>query len=156
MQSSEGRQLMAALVKVYFNLVRDEDGYPPVAVESLWAAPDSKSSGYVIDNVPFFVRDVTIGDTVRVREEDGNHWFDGLVSRSQNSLIRVVFFDRTTVDEISEQLVALGCSTEFLREHNIMAVSVPFSTNLADVQAFLQAEVSAGRVDFEEPILRQA
>lgn len=147
---------MAALVKVHFRLVQDEDGYPPVAVESLWAAPSTKPNEYVIDNVPFFIRDVTIGDTVRVREEEGHHWFDGLVSRSQNSLVRVVYFDRTCVEKISEQLVALGCSTEFLREHNLMAVSVPFSTNLTDVQVLLQAEASAGSIDFEEPILRQA
>lgn len=146
---------MTSPVKVHFHLEQDEDGYPPVAVESLWAEPSAKPDEYVIDNVPFFVRDATIGDTVRVREKDGHRWFDGLVSRSQNSLLRVVFFDRECVETVSERLVAMGCSTEYLREHNLMAVSIPISVNLTNVQAYLQAETDAGRTDFEEPIHRQ-
>ena len=146
---------MTTLVKVHFQLEQDEDGYPAVAVESLWAEPGTKPDEYVIDNVPFFVRDATIGDTVRVREEDGHRWFDSLVHRSQNSLIRVVFFERDYVDTVSERLVAMGCSTEYLREHSLMAVSIPISANLMNVQTYLLAESGADRVDFEEPILRQ-
>lgn len=146
---------MTTPVKVHFHLAQDEEGYPPVAVESLWAEPGTKPDEYVIDNVPFFVRDVTVGDTVQVRKEDGHRWFESLVSRSQNSLVRVVFFDRTCVDTVSEQLVALGCSTEYLREHNLMAVSIPITVALTDIQTYLQSEASAGRIDFEEPILRQ-
>lgn len=147
---------MTSPVKVHFHLEQDEDGYPPVAVESLWADPSVEPDEYVIDNVPFFVRDATIGDTVRVREKDGHRWFDSLVSRSQNSLVRVVFFDQGCVEAVSERLVTLGCSIEYLREHNIMAVSISVSVNLTDVQAYLQAETDAGRIDFEEPILRHS
>ncbi|MBO9857507.1 DUF4265 domain-containing protein [Xanthomonas sp. A1809] len=155
MQFAEGRQDVNVRVRVHFQLEQDEDGYPHLAVESLWAEPSAKPNEYVIDNVPFFVRTATIGDTVRVREEDGNRWFDSLVHRSKNSLVRVVFFDRDCVDAVSERLVAMGCSTEYLREHNLMAVSIPFSVSLGDVQTYLQVEADAGRIDFEEPILRQ-
>lgn len=47
-----------------------EDGYPPVAVEFLWAKPGAQLDEYVIDIVPFFIRIATVGDTVRVREEN--------------------------------------------------------------------------------------
>jgi hypothetical protein len=136
-------------------LEQDEDGYPPVTVESLWARPGAQPNEYVIDNIPFFVCIATIGDTVRVREEGGNRWFDSVVCRSKNSLVRVVFFERDCVDAVSEHLVSMGCSTEYLREHNLMAVSIPFSVSLADVQTYLQVEADIGRIDFEEPILRQ-
>lgn len=75
---------MTVPIRVHFQLEQDEDGYPPIAVESLWAEPSAQPNEYVIDNVPFFVRIATIGDTVRVREEDGNRWFDSLVHRSKN------------------------------------------------------------------------
>jgi hypothetical protein len=143
-------------VKIHFHLTQDEDGYPPVAVESLWAEPGSKPSEFVIDNVPFFVRDATIGDTVLVRKEDGGHWFERLLSRSQNSLIRVVFFDRSIINAISQKLVAMGCFIEYSREHNLMAVSIPGIVPLGGVQAYLQSEAGTGRIDFEEPILRQS
>lgn len=141
-------------VRIHFPLVQDEDGYPPVAVETVWASPTVSPHEYLIDNVPFFARDATIGDVVRVREEDGQHWFDGVVHRSTNSLVRVVFFDQESVERISTALVALGCSIERLKEHSLMAVSVPRSTKLTEVQTYLQLETDAGAIDYEEPLLR--
>ncbi len=142
-------------VKINFCLEQDEDGYPPVAVESLWAEPVENLGEYIIDNVPFFARNATIGDTVLVREEDGMYWFDRLVSRSSNSLIRIVFFDRSCTEKIGERLTIMGCATEYLRERNLMAVSIPDTVALKDVQTYLQSQSNAGKIDFEEPILRQ-
>lgn len=142
-------------VKIYFNLDQDEDDYPPVAVESLWAEPGAVEGEFIVDNVPFFIRDVTMGDAVVVREEDGCRWFNGVISRSHNSLIRVVFFDRNCIEEVGKSLATMGCSTEFSREHNLMAVNIPGETELTDVQAYLKSEAESGRLDYEEPILRQ-
>jgi hypothetical protein len=142
-------------VKVHFRLVQDEDGYPPAAVESVWAQPTTKPGEYVLDNVPFFAREATIGDVVLVRDEDGHLWFDKVVRRSQNSLVRVVFFDRTCVERVNERLVSLGCSTEYITAHNLLAVSIPDTVSLRDVQGYLQSEAGSGILDYEEPILRQ-
>jgi hypothetical protein len=142
-------------VKVHFRLVQDEDGYPPVSVESVWAQPTTQPGEYVLDNIPFFAREATIGDVVLVHEKDGHLWFVEVVRRSKNSLVRVVFFDRTCVERISEQLVNLGCSTEYIKEHNLLAVSIPDTVKLQDVQGYLQSEAGAGVLDYEEPILRQ-
>src|SRR5690349_21666617 len=98
---------MGDLVKVHFRLEQDEDGYPPAGVESVWAQKGAKENEYIIDNVPFFARDATLGDTVTVREEEGRLWFERIVHRSGNSLIRVVFFDRNMVQSISDRLSAL-------------------------------------------------
>lgn len=146
---------MTAPVKVHFRLAQDEDGYPPAAVETLWAKHGSNTGEYVIDNVPFFACDATIGDTVLVREEQGQRWFERLVRCSKNSLVRVVFFDRACVEKVSTHLLAQGCSTEYLKDYNLLAVSIPGCVNLVNVQSYLQAEVSTGSIDYEEPILRQ-
>ncbi|KYF77574.1 hypothetical protein BE20_04920 [Sorangium cellulosum] len=155
MQPPKGFRLMGQTVKVYFRLVQDEDGYPPVAVESVWAQPTTRASEFVLDNLPFFAREATLGDTVLVREEDGHLWFEQVVHRSRNSLVRVVFFDRACVERVNNQLVALGCSTEYIKAHNLLAASIPENVNLRDVQDYLQAEASEGAIDYEEPILRQ-
>ena len=146
---------MGDSVKVHFQLAQDEDGYPPVAVESVWAQPTGQVGLYVVDNVPFFTRDATIGDTVRVREEDGNLWFDKTVARSTNSLVRVVFFDRDAIKEVGRHLESLGCGVEYLAAHNLLAVSIPSDVPLDSVQAYLQHEANAGKIDYEEAILRQ-
>lgn len=141
--------------KVHFRLSQDEDGYPPVAVESLWASPTTEPNEFVIDNIPFFTQQATLGDVVCVREKDGEFWFDDVASRSKNSLLRVVFFDKERIDNVSEKLVALGCSTEHMASHSLIAVNVPASASLAGVQAYLQKGADAGVLDYEEPILRQ-
>ena len=146
---------MNRVEKIHFHLVQDEDGYPPVAVESLWAQPGVGPGEYVIDNVPFFARDATLGDTVLAREDDRGLWFERLLCRSGNSLVRVVFFDRVHVDRISRNLEGLGCLTEYLEEHGLLAVSIPGAVSLSMVQSCLRDEVNAGNVDYEEPIIRQ-
>lgn len=142
-------------VKIHFRLTPDEDGHPPVAVESVWARPCPTPGEYVLDNVPFFAREATLGDTIRTREVDGQRWFDAVAHRSRNSLVRVVVFDRAAVESTRKQLTELGCTTEYLREHNVLAVSVPPEVRLTEVQRHFQAEASAGRLDYEEPLLRQ-
>ncbi|HEL5339990.1 TPA: DUF4265 domain-containing protein [Stenotrophomonas maltophilia] len=143
------------MTKVFFQLEPDADGYPPVSVESVWATPGKAEREYVIDNIPFFEAEAALGDTIHVQEREGQLWFDRVVSRSENSLIRIVFFDKSCVETVKSQLESLGCSTEYLRQYDLLAVNVPSSANLADVQAYLRSEERAGRIDSEEPILRR-
>jgi len=140
--------------KIYFRVVRDTDGYPPVDVESVWATKRGVSEQYVLDNVPFFAKDATIGDVVEARKEDGKKWFARIICRSPNSLIRIVFFDEGALERVNATLVGLGCSTEYLKSHNVLAVSVPKPATLEQVQDYLAQESSGGSLDYEEPILR--
>src|ERR1700704_5869826 len=112
-------------VKVHFELVQDEDGYPPASVESVWVRPTPNVGEYVLDSIPFFIQEATIGDVVLVREQDGHLQFARIVRRSHNSLVRVVFFEPTYVERVNEQLVTLGCLTEYIEAHKLLAVSVP-------------------------------
>ena len=145
---------MADRTKLHFRLDQDEDGYPPVAVESVWSQAAPRPGEYIVDNIPFFTRDATIGDTVRVRDDDGNLWFDGLVGRAANSLIRVVFFDRSAMDGVFRQLESMGCSLEYNGTHRLLAVSIPSGVDLEGVQGYLRAEAEGGKLDYEEAILR--
>jgi len=141
-------------VKINFKVQVGSDGYPPVAVESLWAQP--VEDGYIIDSIPFFTSDATSGDRVRAQLGDENAlWFAGIAERSGNSLIRVVFFDLTCEDELAAKLKDMGCGTERMPQFKLMAIDVPSEVALAEVQAYLSDRNSAGVIDYEEPILRQ-
>jgi hypothetical protein len=142
-------------VKIHFHLAQDDDDYPPVSVESVWATPREAPQQFVLDNVPFFVREATLGDTVIASAGEGGYWFDKVVRRSDNSLIRVVFFDEAQRERIMRDLECLGCSTELLKAHALIAVNVPPQASLAAVQKYLQQEATAQNLDYEEPILRQ-
>jgi hypothetical protein len=141
--------------RVHFHLTQDTDGFPPASVETMWAKPSDRSGEYIIDNLPFFATEATIGDVGAARDEEGNLWFEKVVRRSPNSLVRVVFFDRDSVERVTKHLVAAGCSTEYLAAHSLLAVNIPERVALATVQKYLQAEAEAGSLDYEEPMLRQ-
>ena len=141
-------------VKINFKVQVGDDGYPPVAIETLWARP--VEVGYVIDSIPFFTSDATSGDRIRAQLGDEDAlWFAGIVERSGNSLIRVVFFDLTCEDALAAKLKEMGCGTERMPQFKLMAIDVPSEVDLAEVQAYLRDRNSAGLIDYEEPILRQ-
>lgn len=141
-------------VKINFRVQVGSDGYPPVTVESLWAQP--VEDGYIIDNIPFFSKDATSGDRIRAQLGDADAlWFSGILERSGNSLIRVVFFDLLYEEALATKLKEMGCGTERMPQFKLMAVDVPREVNLAEVQLFLRSKASEGVLDYEEPILRQ-
>jgi hypothetical protein len=146
---------MTERVKIFFQMQQDEDGYPPITVESVWAKPAPTSGEYVLENIPFFFREATFEDTVKVREENGQLWFDGLANHSSNSLVRIVFHDRECEPRIEQELAKLGCEVEYFEQYNLLAVSIPGDIKLSDVQAYLASEADAGTIGYEEPILRQ-
>lgn len=147
---------MITRVRLFFSLEQDEDGYPPVAAESLWAVPTGQSHEYALDNIPFFARQATSGDVVQAREGDGGVlWFERMVKPSGKSLLRVTFFQYVKVQEVRGFLKQMGCSTEWDNTHRLVAVSVPPDVNLEPVQSYLSEQAQLGYLDYEEPLLRQ-
>ena len=146
---------MIERVKLFFALEQDEDGYPPVAAESLWAIPTKQPHEYMLDNIPFFARQATSGDIVQAREEaGGNLWFERMVRSSGKSLLRVTFFQPNKVQDVRESLKRLGCSTEWDDTHRLVAVSVPPDIKIESIQSYLSEQAQAGCIDYEEPLLR--
>lgn len=142
-------------VKVHFELVPDEDDWPPSTVESVWAKPGAAKDEYVIENIPFFTPEATIGDTVQVREEDGNLWFEKVVKDSPNSLIRIIVKAPHMFEAYQDRLIAMGCQTEGFPGYKLIAVSIPADVDLVTVQNFLKTQETAGLLGYEEPILKQ-
>jgi hypothetical protein len=140
--------------KIFFELEQDEDGYPPAASESVWAIPLVEDR-YVIDNIPFFAREATLGDIVEVTEKDGTLYYKSTFKRSGNSLIRIVYLKETDPSVVRDKLKTFGCSSEWDETHHLIAVSVPPEVKLSDVQVFLQDGFEQGNWDYEEPILMQ-
>lgn len=143
------------LCKISFRLVQDEDDYPPSTVELVWAKSLSDQDLYEIDNIPFFTCEATLGDVVAVSKVSEELWFLKMVSPSLNSLIRIVFFDKSIKDLVNNDLVALGCLTEYFEQFKLLAISVPPTVKLSLIQQYLQDQATKGGLDYEEAILRQ-
>ena len=142
-------------VKIRFDLVPDEDGYPPFRAETVWARSSERVGVYVIDNIPFFTRDATVGDVVRARRSDGEVVFERVITPSPRSLIRVVVHDPSdaNISTIRKELEGIGCSSEFFSPRMI-GVDIPIDVSLEAVRGYLDELSKRDLVDYEEPILR--
>src|SRR5437763_1464201 len=129
--------------KINFKLEKDEDGFPPVETESLWA--NRSPQGYIIDNIPFFTKDAINGDLVSVQtHKDGSLWFDKCVHKSGNSLIRLIFFDEISFEEVMDKIKEMGCGTEFLTAYRMMSIDIPSSVNYSDVLDYIKMKEKDG------------
>jgi hypothetical protein len=137
--------------KVIFRLERDEDGYPPVDLEGVWATRLGEDE-YEVDNIPFFAK-VALGDVVRTVIRDGEPHFESILKYSGNSLIRVVYYDGTDPTDVRRELERLGAETELNATHRLIAVNVPRGGDVAEIQKFLGIAEQQERLGYEEPIL---
>jgi hypothetical protein len=139
--------------KIHFRLHQDENGYPPVTIESVWALK-AEPEGYFLDNIPFFEREATLGDLVSAKESEGIFWFERILKPSANSLLRAMFFDKGRINEIRHGLSNMGCESEAYPDQNLITINLPPSQSLKAVQEYLRAAADQGWLDYEEPILR--
>jgi hypothetical protein len=139
--------------KLLFTLTRDDNGYPPVSFESIWVTP--QEAGYMVDNIPFFVKDVTFGDIIEATENEEYLTYVKTLEESGNSLIRVVYYEGTDHEQVRSMLAQLGCSTELDSDHQLIAINIPAQASLEAVQKFLHDGFEKDEWDYEEPLLRQ-
>ncbi|MBK7706128.1 MAG: DUF4265 domain-containing protein [Acidobacteria bacterium] len=140
--------------KIRFRLEQDEDGYPPNEWETLWATVVGENA-YSIDNIPFFVRDVSYGDVVSASEDGGVLLFDSLLRRSKNSVIRVIAFSESVIPGLRRQLERLGCDTEGSHIPNLISVNVPDRANLETILEFLDNGEKEQLWEYESASFRQ-
>ena len=118
--------------KIYFQLEIDEDGYPPFDVESLWVSTIDKGIG-IIDNIPFFVKGIAIGDRVAF-DDDFN--FVAVEVPANNTTIRVYCPSWEKEVDIKNILKEENCSWELSHLPSLIAINVP-NDSLEKVQSCL-------------------
>lgn len=136
--------------KILFYLDRDEHGYPPVEVESVWALP--RQEGYELDNIPFYAKGVALGDIVSAEtEDDGALVYRRVVSRGGHSTYRICLLSPGPDDPQG--------TTDYLRERGLgveldlpglLAIDVPPDVSLEDAEAVLFEGVDSGRWELQE------
>ncbi|MFI1188736.1 DUF4265 domain-containing protein [Streptomyces californicus] len=140
-------------VRVEFQLEQD-DGWPPVASERLWAV--SVDTDLVrIDNVPWFVSDLALNDLVETRTDSrGQLVSTGKISWSGNCTVRIIPY---VADEfpggtqgIIGRFTALGVQAEGNEQFGLIALNVPPSANISGVKRLLARGFEADWWDYEE------
>jgi hypothetical protein len=147
------------LVEIWFEIEKDADGYPESKTsEALLARPTAEIDQFVLESVPFYLKNVSRGDLVKttiVQEEDGQIFeFDDVVERGGHNTYRLLLPERQPDEPEStiNELKSKGLVVE--EEHGILlAVDVPPSTDQQAIDAYLLAECHAGRWEMQDGYL---
>lgn len=135
-------------VKITFALEQDEDGYPPYAVEKLWAI--QRADGYEVDNIPWYAKGIACGDLVAAKPDgDGRLAFERVLRRGGNSTLRVLL-SAAAVEKCRQlrQAIEAAAATSELSGTRLLSVDVPPAA-ISAVWAYLEYGEDRGHWEFE-------
>jgi len=142
-------------VKLCFPLDQDDDGWPPVRTENVWARPLGQDE-YEVESVPWFVRGIAFGDRVLARRDaDGVLAFERKLAWSGRYTIRLIPTDegsaREQLEKIAAEFAPLGATGEGgLPAYKILALDIPPTAAFGEIKALLRRGESEGRWGWEE------
>jgi len=140
-------------VEVHVDLEVDDSGYPPVSSEFLWCIPATHGS-YIVDNIPFYAREISMGDEVAADVSKGRLAFRCVLKPSANSTIRILVKRKEAQERITSRLQEFGCNTEAMEGMPLIAVSLPPNSQLQRALAYIDEEADLGTVAIEESAVR--
>lgn len=102
-----------------------EDGWPPVATESVWC--ERVGDVYTLVNAPFFINGLAYGDTFIAEPDQTNGYiFEFQIAESfGHSSVWVISSDAMDFKDEKQGLVRLGCSIEGFSTFHLYAVNIP-------------------------------
>lgn len=146
---------MTKQAKIEFELEQDEDGYPPLRYERLWATPRPDGL-YSIDSIPFFVVGISADDVVEADDIDGALRFRKLVRASGNSTFRVVVSAASDLEKVRAAIIAHGARCECNLQMGMLALEIASTQEIRPLLEYLVDERAKGVLDMEEGALRHA
>ena len=140
-------------VKIFVKLAKDEDDYPPVEWEELWAVSlgDGK---YRIDNVPFYALGISSGDSVVAVSRDEKLVVTEVVGTDGHSTLRIVVHDKSMTERIRDELKSAGCATELSNVPGFFSVDVPPHVDYSAISKLLSIYEEQEKIGYEESALR--
>lgn len=125
-------------IKIIFELIVDENGYPPFGSEVLWGTKTGHKDQYVIDNIPFYTSMVSLGDVVVVKKQDSFFAFEKVILTSGNSTIRVYCTNDSLLSDLKKRLTDRGCSLEVSNINSLISVNIPPSVDINAIVDLIQ------------------
>lgn len=144
----------SSLQKVIFRLERDEDGFPPVEMETLWVRACAEKSQGILDSIPFFADDVALNDVVELDRHGDEIWYRNVVTEGGHTTTRVYSSDPDVLARLREDLLQLGCRSERSQKFGLLAVDVPPSVDYREVVSFLKGGEDRGQWEYFEGVVR--
>ena len=121
--------------KIFFVQKINEEEFE---IESIWCI--KKGENYVIDNIPFVAKRVSLGDIIKAEYDDNDkvYYFDDFVEVSGNSTIRLYCKNVSIIQKVRGDLKLYKCESEAFLERNIVAVNVPKEVDYKPMREFFE------------------
>ncbi|MCY1079789.1 DUF4265 domain-containing protein [Archangium lansingense] len=120
--------------------------------ETMWVI--KRDDGYEIDNIPFYVKELALGDVVAAQSDKGGApWYSELVRPSGHSTIHLWFSHEEDVESVRGTLRQMGCASEVSNLPRLVAVDVPPEVSYDKVKAFLEQGEQTGLFEYQEACL---
>lgn len=120
------------LEKISFKL--ENDDWHHMSVESVWAEKISELQ-YRIMNTPFYIRGVSYLDTIKIKIQSDELWFQSTILESGHSTYRIIIRSELLKDEALmywQNLESIGCTYEstHIGDFILLAVDIPPDTDI--------------------------
>lgn len=140
-------------IQVRFTLERDDEEWPPVDTEEVWAVALDANLARV-DSIPWFIRDIAVGDLIDVQQvHEGRAVFRGKLKWSGNCTLRVIPLVgdvEAGISDVIQRLSDYGVQIEVLRQFGLVAVNVSPSVDLVRLKRMLEVGEERGWWSWEE------
>lgn len=119
--------------------------------ESIWVDLIPRSENAVVDNIPFEVFGLSLGDIVRVESMNGIYSVVGIVSKSGNLTFRVAKKGSTEdFMRLLENLRELKCDLETNNLSSVASINVSKGIELEKIEDILKQGEKTGVWEYEE------
>lgn len=120
--------------------------------ETMWVI--SRDTGYEIDNIPFYVQELALGDVISAQPDaSGVLWYSELVQPSGHSTLHLWFAHEKDVASVREALRQMGCASEVSDLPRLVAVDVPPEVPYGKIKEFLEEREGIGQLEYQEACL---
>ena len=109
---------------------------------------------YVIENIPLYTKNLALGDILLAeRLDDGKLYFEDLLETSENSTVRVIFFnyDETIVLNFLKEMEKCGVNWVGFIGGSYYSMNINKELDYKPIKNFL--EQNRGIIDYEEACL---
>ncbi|USP39482.1 DUF4265 domain-containing protein [Acinetobacter sp. XS-4] len=98
-----------------------------------------KTDQYFVRSIPFFAPNLAFDDLIQVEIENEKLYFDDLIKPSNNSTLRIVFFnnDIKCIEKILTTLEVYLCGWEGFEGKHYYAINIPKKVNYALIKKYL-------------------
>lgn len=137
--------------KIHFQL-ENEDGFPPIGVETLNACA-SDDGNFELVNAPFFIRETAYGDIVSAAlSADGRLEFVNCVKPSDYKAISVILMEPAIRTLLIDDLRGKNCIIEYgeFPGFKMLAIAIPKTTDYGPIKLLLDEYQNSEKLSYAE------